>query len=105
MSRLRQIARSIFIKPRLILSVLTQQTAQLKLFARPFPESCHLGGKFFQAVALRVTERATTKSGKTGAKDHSVIGVFRRRHNLFLEAARSFVDHQEGEALRDLVGG
>src|SRR5438552_3085122 len=74
-----------------ILGVLTKQIARRKLLAGTRMQSIHLGHEFFQAVILRVSQRAAAERGKPRPENHAVICILRRCDDLLFKTARSFV--------------
>src|SRR5215210_4361599 len=82
-----------------ILGVAAKQIARGKFSTRARMDPIHLRHELLYAITLRITKRSAAKDGKTGPKNHSVVRVLWAGHDLLFEAARSFIDDQERQAV------
>src|SRR5215216_3057299 len=58
---------------------------------------------FFQPKMFRETQWAASERRETGSQNHSVVRVLRRIDNVLLHTARGFVDHEEDQAVCQLL--
>src|SRR5436190_21265158 len=93
---------SIPIKPRSLLCMLSEKRAWyiLLVSSRKF---LHFFNQFFYAKALREAQWPATPGRKTGAKNHSVIGILRRSDHILFQTTRRFVDHLKHQAIRNVI--
>src|SRR3954468_17880620 len=95
----------VFIKPGSSLRVFAQQIAGGKFLARAPGQSIHFFNKLLQSVMIREAQRSATERREAGAHHHAKVSIPRCRDDLFFQAPRGFVHHQEDETVRDLIRG
>src|SRR5437588_9230342 len=85
---------SFFIEFRSILRMLSEKRAWyiLLVSSRKF---LHFFNQFFYAKALREAQWPATPGRKTGAKNHSVIGILRRIDHIRFQTTRRLLPHKE----------
>src|SRR6266550_3902774 len=83
---------SFFIEFRSILRMVSEKRAWY-IFLVSSRKFLHFFDQFFYAKALREAQWPATPGRKTGAKNHSVIGILRRSDHILFQTTRRFVDH------------
>ena len=79
--------------------MLAQQIARLELAAVPVSGADH----FRDAEMIGESKRSAAERCETGAENHSVIGVLRRRDDLFFQTTRRFVHHEKNQTESEIV--
>src|SRR5450432_627400 len=82
-----------FIEFRAVPGVLAQEIARGELTTVAVASRYH----FFDPEMVGEAQWAATQRREAGPEDHAVIRILGRGDDLFLEATRGFVDHQEDE--------